>query len=93
MAQWQRICLPMFDPWVRKILWGRKWHPLQYPCLGNPTDREAWQPTDHEVTEELDMTEQLSIRLQGTSLEMRVGCQQDCETWNLQVAQGQRQSQ
>ena len=67
--------------------------PLQYPCLGNPTDREAWQPTDHEVTEELDMTEQLSIRLQGTSLEMRVGCQQDCETWNLQVAQGQRQSQ
>ena len=36
-------------------------------------DREAWQSTDHEVTKELDMTEQLSIHLQGTSLEIRVG--------------------
>ena len=36
-------------------------------------DREAWQSTDHEVTEELDVTEQLSIHPQGTSLEIRVG--------------------
>ena len=26
-------------------------HPLQYPCLGNPTDRGAWRATVHEVTE------------------------------------------
>ena len=30
--------------------------PLQYSCLGNPMDREAWQATVHGVTEESDMT-------------------------------------
>ena len=31
VAQWKRICLQCkrqgFDPWVRKILWRRKWQP------------------------------------------------------------------
>ena len=27
-----------FDPWVRKILWKRNWHPTQYLCLENPVD-------------------------------------------------------
>ena len=31
-------------------------NPLQYSCLGNPTDRGAWWTTVHRVTE-LDMTE------------------------------------
>ena len=31
-------------------------NPLQYSCLGNPTDRGAWQATVHVVTKELDMT-------------------------------------
>ena len=30
--------------------------PLQYSCLGNPMDREAWWDTDHGVTKELDST-------------------------------------
>ena len=30
--------------------------PLQYSCLGNPTDRGAWQATVHEVTKESDTT-------------------------------------
>ena len=30
-----------FDPWIRKIPWRRKWEPVQYSCLENPTDREA----------------------------------------------------
>ena len=30
--------------------------PLQYPCLGNPMDREAWWATVHEVAKEADMT-------------------------------------
>ena len=30
---------------------------LQYPCLGNPMDRGAWQVTTHGVAKELDMTE------------------------------------
>ena len=32
----------MFDPQIRKITWGRNGNPLQYSCLGNPTDRGAW---------------------------------------------------
>ena len=31
-------------------------NPLQYSCLGNPIDREAWQATFHRVTKELDTT-------------------------------------
>ena len=34
-------------------------NPLQYSCLGNPMDREAWQATVHRVAM-LDMTERLS---------------------------------
>ena len=33
-------------------------NPLQYSCLENPMDREAWQATVHEVEKESDMTEQ-----------------------------------
>ena len=32
-------------------------NPLQYSCLGNPTDRGAWQSTVHGVTKELAMTQ------------------------------------
>ena len=31
-------------------------NPFQYPCLGNPMDRGAWQATVHGVAKELDMT-------------------------------------
>ena len=37
----------VFDLWVVKIPWRRKWHPLRYSCLGNPMDRGAWQVTVH----------------------------------------------
>ena len=32
-------------------------NPLQYSCLGNPMDREAWTATVHGVKKELGMTE------------------------------------
>ena len=35
-------------------------NPLQYSCLGDPTDRGAWWATVHGVTKEPDMTEQLN---------------------------------
>ena len=31
-------------------------NPLQYPCLRNPTDREAWRAVAHRVAKESDMT-------------------------------------
>ena len=31
-------------------------NPLQYSCLGNPTDREAWRAIVHEVTKDSDTT-------------------------------------
>ena len=31
-------------------------NPLQYSCLENPMDREAWQATVHNVAKESDMT-------------------------------------
>ena len=40
---------------------GGNGNPLQYSCLENPMDREAWWATVHGVSEELDMTELLSI--------------------------------
>ena len=35
-------------------------NPLQYSCLENPMDREAWWATVHGVAKELDSTEQLN---------------------------------
>ena len=31
-------------------------NPIQYSCLGNPMDREAWQATGHGVVKESDIT-------------------------------------
>ena len=33
-----------------------KGNPLQYSCLGNSMDREAWRATVHRVTKESDTT-------------------------------------
>ena len=38
-----------FDPWVGKIPGGGNGNPLQYSCLKNPMDREAWRATVHGV--------------------------------------------
>ena len=35
---------------------GGHGNPLQYSCLENPMDREAWQSTVHRVAKESDMT-------------------------------------
>jgi len=36
---------------------GGHGNPLQYTCLENPMDREAWQATVHRVIKESDITE------------------------------------
>ena len=38
-----------FDPWVRKILWKRKWQPTLVSCLENSLDRGAWWATAYGV--------------------------------------------
>ena len=35
---------------------GGNGNPLQYSCLGNPTDRGAWRATVHRVAKESDRT-------------------------------------
>ena len=42
---------------IRHLLQGS---PLQYPCLGNPTDKGAWKATVHQVTKEFDTTQRLN---------------------------------
>ena len=49
-----------FDPWVEKIPGEGSGNLLQYSCLGNPKDREAWWATIHGVTKEVDMIYQLN---------------------------------
>ena len=38
-----------------------KSNPLQYSCLGNPTDRGTWWSMVHKVAKELDTTERLNV--------------------------------
>ena len=48
--QFRRHKSLVFNPWVRKISWRRKWQPTQYSCLKNSMDRGAWWATVHGVT-------------------------------------------
>ena len=53
-STWKRIHLQCrisgFNPWVEKIPWGGNGNTVQYSCLGNAMDREAWWATVHRVT-------------------------------------------
>ena len=51
---------------------GRLSSPLQYSCLENPTDREAWQAAVH-GREELDTTEELTHSRFSLGKEERCG--------------------
>ena len=43
-------------PGSRRPSGGGHGRPLQYSCLGNPMDREAWQVTVHGAAKESDTT-------------------------------------
>ena len=49
-------------------------NPLQYSCLKNSTDREAWQPRVHGNTES-DMTERITLSLSPFQ------CSSEIVTW------------
>ena len=44
-CQCRRLKRREFNPWVGKFPEGGDGNPLQCSCLGNPTDRGAWQAT------------------------------------------------
>ena len=44
-------------PGLGRFPGGRHGNPLQYSCLENPMDREAWQATAHRAAQSLDTTE------------------------------------
>ena len=44
-------------PGMERSLGGGHGNPLQYSCLENPMDREAWQATAHRAAQSLDTTE------------------------------------
>ena len=45
-----------FDPWSERSPGRGDGNPLQYSCLGNPRNGEAWWTAVHGVAKELDMT-------------------------------------
>ena len=47
---------PGLIPGMGRFPGGGHSNPLQYSCLGNPTDRGAWWATVYGVAKESDMT-------------------------------------
>ena len=81
----------------RKILWGRKWQPLQYSSLGNSIDGESCQAIVHGVTKQCDMAYQLKqqenhintllsqpvlILDWADSWSIREGLEGECKQWH-----------
>ena len=56
--------MQMQETWVRSLGWEGEGNgnPLQYSCLENPTDREAWWSTVPGVSKESNTTERRSER-------------------------------
>ena len=52
---------------------GGDGNPLQYSCLENPIDREAWWATIHRAAKELDTTERLNHKT-ALTVSLKRGC-------------------
>ena len=53
-------------------------NPLQYSCLGNPTDRGTWRATVYRITKELATTKQLGAHI---------------HRWNIEVSPAKKQGE
>ena len=68
-------------------------NPLQYSCLGNPMDREAWQATFHRVARDgYDLSTKLSPPPEGMMLSVITERERQIlydftEMWNLKTKQ------
>ena len=56
-----------FDPWVRKILWRKKWQPTPIFFLENPMDRGTWWATVHGITKNQDTVVHKHLTCQSNS--------------------------
>jgi len=52
-----------FNPWVGKIPWRREWQPTPAFLPGESQGQRSLVGSVHEVTKELDTTEQLTLSL------------------------------
>jgi len=63
----QRICLqgrkPGFDPWVRKIPWGREWLPTPVLLSGEFHGQKSLVGYSSWGSKKSDVTEQLTLSL------------------------------
>ena len=65
---------------------GGNGNPLQYSCLENPMDREAWQATVHRVAKSWIWLKRLSTKLNGYSMVFLIrhsgkGSHRESKTW------------
>ena len=51
-----------FGAWVRETPGGGRGNPLQYSCLENPMDGEAWKATVHGITKSWTWLKRLSMQ-------------------------------
>ena len=63
VAQTVKHLLAIWETWVRKILWGRKWQPTPVPLPGKPHGRRSLVGYSPRGRKESDTTEQLHFPL------------------------------
>ena len=49
-----------FNPWVGKNFWRREYNSLQFSCLENPIDSDAWRDTVYSVSKSRTSLKQFS---------------------------------
>ena len=67
----------VFNPWVRRIPWSRKWQPSQYSCLENSMEK-SWWATVYAVAES-DTTKHARTSVQFSSVAQ--SCLTLCDPW------------
>ena len=85
-CQCRRCRRPTFDPWVGQSPGGGQDSPLQYSCLENPVNREAWWATVHGVAKSQTQLKQLSTHT-DTQTHTHTHMQTEKLKWTLWPAQ------
>ena len=65
------------------IQWRRKWHPLQYSSLENPTDRGAWWAAVHGVAQSLTQLSYFTFTFHLHALEKEMETHSSVLAWRI----------